>query len=232
MNVSEAIERRRSVRKFLKEPVPDEVIRKALTEAFLAPNSSNLQPWEFYWVRTPEKKAALVEACFSQPAAKTAQELLVAVARIDTWKRNNQLMKEALSKMEKVPRSATEYYEKLVPLMYRQGFMGWRGRLFGLGVFFAGFFRPVPRGPFGIHALEEVVIKTTALACENFMLSIVAQGFDTCPMEGLDESRVKKVLGLKCGARVVMGLAVGRRDPSGIYSERIRFNEKLFVHEV
>jgi len=232
MNVSEAIESRRSVRKFLKEGVPEIVIRKALHEALLAPNSSNMQPWEFYWVRSPEKKAALVTACFSQPAAKTAAELLVAVARRDTWRRNNRLMKEALSKLGKVPPSATEYYDKIVPLMYNQGFMGWRGKLFGLAMFFAGFFKPVPRGPFGLQALEEVLIKTTALACENFMLSIVAQGYDTCPMEGLDEARVKKVLGLKCGARVVMGLAVGRRDPTGIYSGRIRFDEKLFVHEV
>ena len=34
------------------------------------------------------KKEQMVEACFSQNAAKTAKELVVAVARIDTWKRN------------------------------------------------------------------------------------------------------------------------------------------------
>ena len=34
--------------------------------------------------------------------------------------------------------------------------------------------------------------KTTALACQNFMLSMRAYGYDTCPMEGLDSTRVKK----------------------------------------
>ena len=36
--------------------------------------------------------------------------------------------------------------------------------------------------------------KTTALACQNFMLSMRAYGFDTCPMEGFDSSRLKKIL--------------------------------------
>ena len=39
--------------------------------------------------------------------------------------------------------------------------------------------------------------KTTALACENFMLAMRAAGYDTCPMEGMDSKRVKKILGLK-----------------------------------
>ena len=60
MNFFETVERRRSVRKYLKEPVPRPVMQKALDAALLAPNSSNLQPWEFYWVTQPEKKQQLV----------------------------------------------------------------------------------------------------------------------------------------------------------------------------
>ncbi len=231
MEFSEVVQKRRSVRKFLKEPVPESVIRKALSEAFAAPNSSNMQPWEFYWVRDAKKKAELVKACYSQPAAATAAELLVAVARRDTWRRNRSLMLEALSKLERAPRSAVQYYEKIVPMVYSQGPFGIKGRIVGLAMFFTGFFRPVPRG-WGIAELEQVVVKTTALACENFMLSITNQGYASCPMEGLDEHRVKKILGLGCRARVVMGLAVGRGDPTGVYGPRIRFDEKLFVHEI
>ena len=35
--------------------------------------------------------------------------------------------------------------------------------------------------------LFETVSKSTALACQNFMLALVAEGFDSCPMEGFDE---------------------------------------------
>ena len=56
MDFFDLIRRRRSVRKFTNESVPNEVITKALKSALLAPNSSNLQPWEFYWVKDKKIK--------------------------------------------------------------------------------------------------------------------------------------------------------------------------------
>ncbi|GAH00099.1 unnamed protein product [marine sediment metagenome] len=47
---------RRSTREFRDEKVPEEVMRRCLELALLAPNSSNLQSWEFYWVRDEAKK--------------------------------------------------------------------------------------------------------------------------------------------------------------------------------
>ena len=55
MDYFDLVRKRRSVRKFLNEKVPEEVITKALKAALLAPNSSNLQPWEFYWVKEYKK---------------------------------------------------------------------------------------------------------------------------------------------------------------------------------
>ena len=84
MEFFDVVEKRRSVRKFTDKKVPEDVMRKCLKAATLAPNSSNLQPWEFYWVRDLENKKKVVEACFSQNAAKTAKEIVITVARIDT----------------------------------------------------------------------------------------------------------------------------------------------------
>jgi len=50
---------RRSIRKFKSESVPDEVVNKALDLALVAPNSSNLQQWEYYWVKSPELRKEL-----------------------------------------------------------------------------------------------------------------------------------------------------------------------------
>lgn len=69
-------------------PIPEKVMNRCLDNALLAPNSSNLQPWEFYWVHSPGKKLALVAACLNQVAARTAAELVVAVARTGTWDRH------------------------------------------------------------------------------------------------------------------------------------------------
>lgn len=121
MEFSEVIRLRRSCRRFTKEPVPEEVIKKAIDDALLAPNSSNMQLWRFFWVRSPEKKVRLMEACLSQPAARTAQELLVVVAKWDDWNRNRKLIIEDLKTNPKIPKEAYLYYEKLMPLTLRSG---------------------------------------------------------------------------------------------------------------
>lgn len=233
MDFFDVIRARRSVRKYLPEPVPNEVMQKALDAALLAPNSSNMQPWEFYWVRSKEKKAALVEACLSQSAAKFAAELVVVVCRSDTWKRNRSIMIQRIeaepdSKAKKV---GLDYYNKVVPLAYSMGLFNF----FGVIKFFlfnlAGLFRPIPRSPVSRSQLFHVLHKTTALACENFMLAMTAQGYGTCPMEGFDERRVKKILGLGRNSSVTMVISAGKVDPNGVWGEQIRFDRNLFVFE-
>ena len=71
--------------------------------------------------------------------------------------------------------------------------------------------------------------KSTALACAQFMLGMRAHGFDTCPMEGFDVVRVKKLLGLPRGADVTMVISAGKRAEGGIYGDRFRFDQSLIV---
>jgi nitroreductase len=226
------VETRRSVRVFERVPIPEADVREALDVALLAPNSSNLQPWEFYWVRTPDKRAALVSACLSQPAAKTAAELIVCVARTDTWRAMRSRMLAAFAGQTGVPASAVDYYRKLVPIAYTSGPFGVVARLRGLAMFFIGLFKPVPREPSSPAELTTWAVKSTALACENLMLAFRARGWDTCPMEGMDSRRIKKLLGLPRGAAVVMVVAAGKRSKRGVYGARLRFDRSLFVKEV
>ena len=172
MNLFETIEKRRSVRKYLNAPVPRPVMEKAIEAALLAPNSSNLQPWEFYWVTQPEKKKQLVTACLDQATASTAAELVVFVARTDTWRRNRQLILENLGQRGTVPKQQLDYYQKIVPLFYTPGWFSSLGLLKSMIFSVVGLFRPVPRGPFSKSGLRATLSKTVALACENFMLAI------------------------------------------------------------
>ena len=80
--------------------------------------------------------------------------------------------------------------------------------------------------------IQEICIKTTALACENFMLSITAQGYGTCPMEGLDEKRIKKHLNLMWTDRVVMVISVGEIDSKGVWGERFRCPSEWFIEKI
>ena len=220
---------RRSVRFYTEEKVPAEVVNKVLDCALLAPNSSNLQPWEFYWVKDETKKAQLVEALLSQPAARTAQELIVAVAKRKSWKKVSTQMLEVLDQKKDVPKAAKDYYSKIVPLAYTMGPLGIVGLFKKLGVTLMGFTRPIPREPASIADMRVWAVKSTALACENIMLGFSAFGYDTCPMEGYDSSRVKKILSLECGDEVVMVISAGKRDKKGVYGPRIRMPREQFI---
>jgi nitroreductase len=232
MDFFEVVTSRRSVRKYTAKTVPDEVIQKALATAVVAPTSSNLQAWEFYWVKSADKKSKLIDACLFQATAKTANHLIVAVSRIDTWKRNRNLILEQMKKSGSLPKMIKDYYFKVIPFLYTHDPIGIFASIKWLVLNVIGLFRPIARRPVTRKDLFEVVTKSTALACENFMLAITAQGYGTCPMEGFDESRVKKILGLGCKASVTMIISVGDIDPSGIYGPQLRVDPKLVIHEV
>lgn len=227
------IRSRRSSRVFTNEKVPEEVMRRCLDLALLAPNSSNLQPWQFYWVRNETRKQELARFCLGQPAATTAQELVVCVARLDTWKRNCKMMIEQLENSETPPPEAVfQYYKKLVPLAYGQGPFYLLGPIKQLLMHWLARKKPSPRGPAGKADMRVWAHKSTALACENLMLSLRACGYDSCPMEGIDERRIQKLLQLPRAAEVCMVIAAGKRADNGIYGRQIRFEKSMFVFEV
>lgn len=235
INVEEFIkivQTRRSVRIFEHNPIPEHIMNSCFDLALLAPNSSNLQPWEFYWVRSHAKKNALVEACLSQPAAKTAAELIVFVSRIDSWKKNRKKMLEILESKPKVPDQAIDFYKRLVPFAYTQGLFNLIGLLKKIAIFIYGLRKAAVREPTSKSEMIIWATKSTCLACENFMLALRAYSYDSCPMEGFDSKRIKKILNLPNDAYVTMVIGAGKRASNGIYGPRIRFNRKNFIKEV
>ena len=227
------IDSRRSVRVFDGTAIPDEVVTRCLHNGLLAPNSSNLQPWELYRVTDPGKRKELVRACFSQVAARKAAELIVVVAKPGTWRAHAREMYRLFQGLgEGVPRAALDYYGKIVPMAYTLGPLGVLGILKRALYFFIGLGRPMLREPVTKAHLRIWAVKSTALAAENIMLSFRAEGYDTCPMEGYDSKRIRKLLGLRRGALVVMVIAAGRRAPGGVYGPRIRFDPSRFIKTV
>ena len=86
--VSKAIEFRRSIRHY--DPnfeIDEEIVKKSLKQAALAPNSSNLQLWQFYHIIDKNVIDKLSRSCFNQPAARTCKQLVVFVVRKDLWKK-------------------------------------------------------------------------------------------------------------------------------------------------
>ena len=56
MKVSEAILLRKSVRQFLKDPVPNSLLRSLLEQASRSPSGGNLQPWHIYVINEASMK--------------------------------------------------------------------------------------------------------------------------------------------------------------------------------
>lgn len=54
--VLDAIKKRRSVRKYLDRPVPDEALLRVLEAGRIAPSAMNYQPWHFIVVTDPEAR--------------------------------------------------------------------------------------------------------------------------------------------------------------------------------
>ena len=226
------IKSRRSVRVFKKDSIKEEHIKECLELALLAPTSSNLQCWEFYWVRSKDKKEKLKTYCLSQLAARTAQELIVCVARMDTWKQNKNKILKFLQENNSKSKSALSYYQKIVPLVYTQGPFGIVGFMKKILIFFIGMFKVVPREPTSLSDMRVWAHKTTALACENLMLALRAYGYDSCPMEGMDSKKIGKMLKLTNKSEVCMVIGVGKREKNGIYSKRFRLDSKDFINIV
>ncbi len=82
LTTKEAIEQRRSIRKFKPDPVPDEYIMALLDAARLAPSGSNAQPWRFKVVKDKETKLKLVQAAYNQSFIADAPIVLVCCADI------------------------------------------------------------------------------------------------------------------------------------------------------
>ena len=59
--------KRRSTRKFLDKPVETTKIDKIIAAADTAPTAGNYQGFEIFYVKSPEKKKLLVDACNKQP---------------------------------------------------------------------------------------------------------------------------------------------------------------------
>lgn len=230
MTFEEIIKYRRSVRHYKSQAIDAEKVKHCIELATLAPNSSNMQLWEFYHITNPEILKELAEACLNQQSAKTAQQMVVFVTRQDLHRMRakemlaleiqNVLNNSPTAKQEKRMKSWKTYYGKIMPFLYFRLF-GIFGIIRKIIVNIIGLFRPI------VYQVSEndmrvVVHKTCALAAQTFMLAMANEKYDTCPMEGFDSSKMKSILKLPYGAEINMVVSCGIREEEGIWGERMR----------
>lgn len=232
MNLEEILNYRRSVRLYDKDlQIDPQKIKHCLELATLAPNSSDMQLWEFYHITQPELLAKISKACLDQTATSTASQIVIFVTRQDLYRkrskfvlefeRGNIMRNSPEERQKKRIKDRELYYGILMPFLYAR-FFGIIGLFRVLLANIISIFRPmvleVSEGD-----MRTVAHKSCALAAQTFMIAIANEGYDTCPLEGLDSRRLKKLLKLPHGAKINMVVSCGIRDGNkGIWGERCR----------
>jgi nitroreductase len=230
MNFEEIINFRRSVRHYKTLSIDEEKVKHCIELATLAPNSSNMQLWEFYHITDAETLKKLCVACLNQESATSAQQMVVFVTRKDLYRTRakkmmqleteNVLKNSPELKQEKRIKSWKMYYGKIMPFLYIR-FFGIFGIIRKIIMNIIGLFRPI------VYQVSEndmrvVVHKTCALAAQTFMLAMANEKYDTCPMEGFDSRKVKNILKLPYGAEINMVISCGIREEQGVWGDRMR----------
>lgn len=224
-------EERRTIRTFLADPVPQEVLDRCLGSALRAASSSNLQHWEYVIIRDPEIRKKAQAVCLGQRGPVTAPLLIGIVAHRETYKRHSQYILQVLKERGTLRRSHEKYWGRYIPLLYTQDSFGLIGLIKKAASRVGSWFLPIPN-LLSLADLRILVHKSTALSAATFMLALRAEGYDSCPMEGFDPWRARKLLKLPRGAEVCMFLAVGKRAETGLWWDRILVPKHWVVKEL
>ena len=192
--LSEAIADRRATPSFEEVPIHSADLEKIIRAGLAAPSAYNLQPWRFVVVRDREQKKKLRQAAFGQPKVEEASAVIVACGDPQGWKNGDLDAMLHLAKQHGF--GDDEQHKKM-----RANIEGFLGSSPGK----AGGLEPT----FDLWANRHVMIAFTTM-----MWAAETLGYDTAPMEGFEEDKVKALLKIPDRVRVVALLGIGRRKGS------------------
>ena len=181
LTTKEAIEKRRSIRKFKPDPIPEEVIRELLNSARLAPSGCNAQPWRFKIVKDEAVKAGLAEAAHDQTFISKAPAVIVCCADIQGYLDGTVSGIQDLGKIGAVE-------DRIVTIL--------QGK--------ARTLETIAKNEIGPRIAANV-----AIAIEHIVLRALDFGLGTCWIRLMDEIKVKNLLGWDDNISVVALLPIG-----------------------
>jgi nitroreductase len=217
--------RRRAVKTFEPAEISQALREQILNAARYAPSSFNTQPYRFFWVESPARKAAAAKLCLGQMPAQTASALVVAIADIGSlsatsqsqleWMRGNGFSEEKLRDYERTARIGR--------IIFMLGPFGIFGALKWSVFRLMNFWKIMGMPPVSRRSQFKWAMKSTSLACENLMVAAEALGLNTCPMEGFDSRRLSRFLGLLPRYHeIVMVIAIGKKSRSYVEAPQWR----------
>lgn len=83
MELTEAIRKRRSIRRFKSDPIEDKIIERIIELGNMAPSAGNLQPRDFIIVTDKDQRFALAQAALNQTFIYDAPVVVVVCANYE-----------------------------------------------------------------------------------------------------------------------------------------------------
>src|SRR6266550_8849413 len=199
--LAELVRTRRATDAFTSEPMPREELEQILRAGLEAPSSYNLQPWRFIVVRDMEQRRKLRAAAMNQEQVEQAPVVIVACGDTVGWRED----------LESIIQIARDHGFTEQDRMDRK--------------------RTSVNRDVGSHPnMPQWVTKQTMIAATTMMWMAEALGYDTGPMEGFDEDKVREVLGVPEHVRVLFLLALGHlQGEDGKYPGRLPPSRTLFA---
>ncbi|MBL1078015.1 nitroreductase family protein [Nocardia sp. 2] len=171
MSVAEAINTRRTVRHYRPDPVPADLLDTLLALAVQAPSSWNLQDRSIVAVTDPAVREGLTWATGGQPQPQEAPVMLVFVAEPQSWRTDrSDIIAQGRDTGAWTEAFATHFAAASAEF---QQSLDERG------------------------LLREYAVKNAMIAASFTMLAATELGLATSPMNGWDEAKVKKVIGIE-----------------------------------
>lgn len=203
MDVKEAIQKRRSIRRFTPDPVSDALIVQLLESARLAPSGSNTQPWRFIVIKDAETRKKLQLASYHQRHVGQAPVIIACCADIKAFGEFPERIDELID-AGALPAKTREVF---VPSLKKGGIsadMKWHLLIAATG--------------------------NADIAIEHIVLHAVELGLGTCWVRWFDDNRVKEILEIPDHVEIIALLPLGY--PAEEPPQRPRFTlEKIVSYE-
>lgn len=203
LTTREAIENRRSIRKFKTDDIPDEFITSLLEAARLAPSGCNAQPWRFKVVRDTETKLRLAGAAYNQSFIAQAPIVLVCCADIDGYLKGTISGIHDLGETGVVDDTITQILLSRARLMETQ-------------------MKVMSREQLGARIAFNV-----AIAIEHIVLRALDYGLGTCWVRLMEDEKVREIFGWNENLFVVALLPLGYPDEAPPPRKRLPLRELI-----
>ena len=201
MDVSEAVDKRASVRAFLADPVPGETVRSLVCGAARAPSGGNVQPWRVHAIageRMAAFRTLMKQRLGESPAGEQPEYPVYPENLWEPYRSRRFQVGEDLYRALGIERA-----DKLGRLMQFANNYDFFGAPVGL-------FVSVDR------RMGQAQWVDLGMYLQTLMLLAVEAGLDTCAQEAWSRfpTTVGDFIGLDADHMLFCGVALGRRDPA------------------